>query len=245
MMMVLLLDIGNTRCKWGVWRDGRITDTGALLHADMHHRDAWQFVRGCQRAVVCNVAGNDVLNLVVQQLNDVIGVKPDVARVTHEHAGVRCAYENPRRLGVDRWMAALYASRRGPAPVMVVDAGTAMTIDVVADFQHLGGLIVPGLALMERSLMQRTADIDVDAPAPSAAAWGMTTSDAVRNGALVALAGAVERAMRMSGDAPMPAEQVVVTGGDGETLAGALTFDAVFEAHVVLEGLAIYAGLHE
>lgn len=243
--MVLLLDIGNTRCKWGVWRDGQITDTGALLHADMDDIQAWQFVRGCQRAVVCNVAGNDVLNLVVRQLNDVIGVKPDVARVTHEHAGVSCAYDNPRRLGVDRWMAALYASRCGVGPVTVVDAGTAMTIDVVADHKHLGGLIIPGLALMERSLMQRTADIDVDAPERAAVALGTTTSDAVRNGALVALAGAVQRALPIAGELADAAQQVIVTGGDGETLAAALTFDAVFEAHVVLKGLAIYAGLHE
>ncbi|MEL6870908.1 MAG: type III pantothenate kinase [Pseudomonadota bacterium] len=243
--MTLLLDIGNTRCKWGMWRDGKITDTGALLHADMQDIAAWQFVRGARRTVVCNVAGNDVLNLVVRQLNDVIGVKPDVARVTHEHAGVTCAYDNPRRLGVDRWMAVLYASRLDAQPAMVVDAGTAMTIDVVARDTHLGGLIIPGLNLMERSLMQRTADIDVDAPAPAQTALGQTTSDAVRNGALVALAGAVQRAMSVVDGAPMQAAQVTVTGGDGAALAAALPFDAVCEPYVVLEGLAIYAGLHE
>lgn len=245
-MTVLLLDVGNSRCKWGLWRDGQITKSGALAHEVAADPGRWRFARGAAAAHACSVAAAETAAAIDAAIRESTGLSLSLAQVTASHAGVQCAYQDPTRLGVDRWMAVLCASRRTAEPVLVVDAGTAMTIDAIIDGdRHLGGLILPGVKLMERTLMKRTADIRVDEPAPPMMEFGASTSDAVRNGAMFALCGAVQQAAERLGYADASACPVLMTGGDGALLAEALGRPADYEPALVLEGLAIYAGLAE
>ena len=248
-MSVVLLDIGNSRCKWGLWSDGQIVDSGALAHEILGDPGRWTFARGAKRAIACNVAGADAAFAAETVLKQVSDAELELVRTSASHAGVTCAYADPSRLGVDRWMAVLAVSRRQPQPAAVVDAGTAMTVDAVAHGrEHLGGFIIPGRRLMQRALMRGTADIDVDEPESPTLALGRSTSSAVRNGAVLALAGAVERALGSLADATgvtVSLAQCWFTGGDGALLAEVLGAPAQFDPNVVLEGLAIHAGLRE
>ena len=151
------------------------------------------------------------------------GIELQVAATSHESAGVRCASPDPSRLGVDRWMAVLAASRLRPKPVLVVDAGTALTIDAVdSDGHHAGGFIIPGIDMMQLALTTRTAQIRIDAPDEINEAFGTSTSEAVRNGALLAAAGACERAAKWLAiltDSDADAMTMAFTGGNGLMLA--------------------------
>lgn len=248
-MSTLLLDIGNSRCKWGLWRDGAIAQTGALAHEISDDPAQWHFASGVERALACNVGGDEQATRIEFALRQVADVELELATVEAGRAGVRCGYGDPSRLGVDRWMAVLAASRLGPRPMLVVDVGTAMTIDALdADGEHLGGYIIPGLQLMQRALTRRTADIRVDAPEAPSESPGRSTSEAVRNGALTSLAGAVGRAanaLAASDREGLDDAQFVFTGGDGTLLAETLGMASQYRANLVLEGLAIYAGLAE
>lgn len=256
-MSALLLDIGNSRCKWGLWQQGQITDSGALAHEIADDPTRWTFAQGIERAVACNVAGEGAGIRVGTALREAVGPVLEFAVTNSEQAGVRCGYDNPSRLGIDRWMAVLAASRQSPRPCIVVDAGTAMTIDALdGERCHLGGYIIPGLQMMQRALTSRTANIRIDADTPPAERFGNGTSEAVRNGALTALTGSIQRAVeQLSRETQTPASALAVlfTGGDGQMLMDAMTVassaslshESAYRANLVLEGLAIYAELAE
>ncbi|MEL7297216.1 MAG: type III pantothenate kinase [Pseudomonadota bacterium] len=245
-MSTLLLDIGNTRCKWGLWADGTLTGEGAIDNDDIGKANVWTFALDADQAFACSVASAQRTKT-LQDVLEPLGVELTLAQTTAEHAGVRCAYTDPSRLGVDRWMAVLAGSRLPRRPALIVDAGTALTIDAVDnDGNHAGGFIIPGIQMMQSALTTRTANIRIDEPEAINESFGTSTSEAVRNGALVAAAGAVDRAanwLAMLCDTDPDALAFAFTGGNGELLADTLNRAADFHANFVLDGLAIYAGL--
>jgi type III pantothenate kinase len=244
----LLLDIGNTRIKWGAWRDHGLDETGALIHADVERPEAWALPDFApDRIIACSVARRPLYDRVRNELQHRYGVEIEFTRSEDETAGVRCGYSDPNRLGADRWMAVLAASRYTRADALVVDAGTAVTIDAVdADMQHLGGYIVPGLRLMERSLIGETGEIQVRHNDESEPGFGHSTEAAVRGGALTAVCGAIERATAEFGrirGTDLSRESIILTGGDGARIAAALGMNDRVRPHLVLEGVAVFAGL--
>jgi len=138
---------------------------------------------------------------------------------------VATAVEEPERVGTDRLLAALAAYRRTGGACIVVDAGTAVTVDAVDERGvFLGGAILPGLGLMARALAEGTAQVPmVEPPGPGeplGPAIGRNTRAAVRAGLVrgwPAAVGAVVEAVRTElGAGPVP---VVVTGGDALRLS--------------------------
>ena len=157
--------------------------------------------------------------------------------------GVRNSYTQPRRMGVDRWvsMVGAFAELRGSC--LVVDVGTAITLDAIdGRGTHLGGQIIPGIAAMANSLASSTSDIPSVRPLPprqgtSMQMFGRNTAAAVREGAANAIAGAVDRAiktLRSNGYKPT----VVLTGGDASRILEALSVTPMHRPHLVLQGLA-------
>ncbi len=247
--MILLVDIGNARIKWArAGERGALEDTGQKSHrgrpdaAAAALQDAFKG-NPPDRVMVSNVAGLRFAERIDAMSRDAWGVEPHRVRVEDGALGVRCGYREPNRLGVDRWIAVLAASRVGE-PVCVVDAGTALTIDAVtADRRHLGGVIIPGRVLMARALDRDTSDIGSvgDGPGAHEDSLGTSTEEAVVQGAWLAMAGAVELA-RVSLEKRLGATpRLMVTGGDGASLTGWLSEPNEFRPHLVLEGLALLA----
>ena len=145
----------------------------------------------------------------------------------------------PDRVGADRLLGALAAYRRVGAPCVVVDAGTAITVNAVrSDGAFLGGAIFPGLAMMARALAEGTALLPTVAPAADVPLVGKSTEQAIavgiRRGAAGAVAGLIAAARQTVG----PGARVVLTGGDAERLAEFLPPDCRLTfPNLVLEGL--------
>lgn len=246
-MTTLLLDVGNSRLKWGLFNGGKLGRTG---HVDQEKiKDhGWQAVitklpRKVDSVFVSNVAGTNF----GKRLSGVIGAhcSCDVhfARSERKGWGVTNAYRQPRRLGVDRWVAMIAAWAELEASCLVVDAGTALTIDAIDDEgNHLGGQIIPGVETMLDSLASATSDI----PGVKAASkqtsgdlnmFGKNTAAAVREGAQNAVIGAIERAaetLEENGFEPT----IVLTGGGASRILVALYEEPLHRPHLVLEGLA-------
>ena len=174
-------------------------------------------------------------------------LEPLFVATAAEQFGVRCAYADPARLGVDRWVAVLAAHHASAGAACVLDAGTAVTFDAVdSGGRHLGGLIFAGMHLVAAALQQHTSGIGptpVLRPAPVGLdLLGRSTDTAVANGALLALAAALDRAVatveRALGERPA----VYLTGGDAPAIAAWLETEAELRADLVLEGLALFAG---
>jgi type III pantothenate kinase len=143
-------------------------------------------------------------------------------------------YEYPERLGVDRWMVMIGARQITEGPCCVIDAGTALTIDMIhGNGKHLGGLIVPGLSLMFGCLESGTA-IPGYAEQLSDNNLGCSTNTAIQLGCLRALAGVVEKTLHDTG---LVDPKVLLTGGDATLLASVVNYPLTIVPDLVLQGL--------
>lgn len=246
-MAALLMDVGNSRIKWGVTTDGAIHRTGHIAQERVREEGiallTARLPRRIDSVLVSNVAGPGFAS----RLSGVVGMHCDTevhfARSEKAACGVVNGYRQPRQLGVDRWVAMIGAWAEFERAMLVVDAGTAVTIDAVDSAgQHLGGQIIPGIAMMASSLAADTSDIPrvqrhVTRQARDLGLFGATTTAAVSNGALNAVVGAVERAaLAMEENSEKP--DIILTGGDASRILKSLGLEAEHRPHVVLQGLA-------
>jgi len=244
----LLIDIGNTRIKWARLVDGELTDDGHLVHAGAPAGAAAQLLQHVpvppDAIALANVAGpafgDELLNGIGARWNCPVQIA-----TTQPGAGrVRNAYEDHTKLGVDRWLAILAAAHRYAGAVCVVDAGTAVTIDIVAaSGEHRGGYIVPGPDLMRRVLAGETGDLGRftagdEAGRTESLALGRNTGDAIGHGSLAAICALIERCARRLGEDN--GGVVVVTGGAAGRITPHLAVDLEHRPRLVLEGLALW-----
>jgi type III pantothenate kinase len=246
-MNALLMDIGNTRLKWGLLDGGAISRTGHITHKKIHDRGITALTsnlpRNVDTAFASNVAGTTFATRLTGVLGAHCGCDVHFATTDRKAFGVTNSYRQPRRMGVDRWVAMIGAWSELQTSCLIVDVGTAVTIDVLDHKgQHLGGQIVPGVRLMAKALTAETSDIPtIGRRVPNAAAdlemFADNTAAAVRHGAWAAVAGAVERAIKtLRSNSYKPT--LVLTGGDASRMLTALGDDALHRPHLVLQGLA-------
>lgn len=236
----LVIDAGNSRIKWGVHAGGGLVKTGAVATARADSlAGEWTAIPALARALASNVAGT----MVAAELERACagrGIALAMIKSEAAELGVTNGYAVPGQLGSDRWAALIAAHRTGPGHKLVVNAGTALTIDALtADGRFLGGLIVPGPALMRACLDHGTASLRLTEGAFHA--FPASTPDAITSGAIQACAGAVERmrdAMAGHGAAP---SQIVLSGGAAPDLASHLPIAVAFRENLVLEGLSLIA----
>lgn len=243
----LLFDIGNTRVKWGLAIDGELRRTGSIGHERLREKGFASLTTRLPTDVHTVLASNVAGATFATRLAGVIGLHLNLdvhfARSQASAHGVTNSYRQPRRMGVDRWVAMVGAWAEVEAACLVVDAGTAVTIDAIDDEgRHLGGQIVAGVATMAAALAKATSDIPDVRPAKGRAAedlgmFARNTAAAVREGAQNAVAGAVDRAIRtLQSNAYDPV--VVLTGGDASRILNALCETPLHRPHLVLQGLA-------
>lgn len=246
-MSALLMDVGNSRLKWGVLDSGGIRRTGHIPQQKIRNEGLAALTHKLPRDVDTVFASNVAGTSFATRISGVVGMhcECDVhfARTERTACGVTNSYRQPRRMGVDRWVAMIGAWAEFQSPCLVVDAGTAVTIDALDDSgQHLGGQILPGVTLMAEALASSTSDVPNTSRRSIKAATGMeifanNTGGAVAHGALNAVVGAVERARRvMQDDGLAPA--LILTGGDASRILKSLSDQPIHRPHLVLQGLA-------
>jgi len=231
--MIICIDSGNSRIKWGAHDGHAWCDQGVVTHAGIG-----QLGELCQRwpqparVMLANVAGP----VVGENLRQVLAPWSDVlreAKAGANQAGITNLYINPAQLGVDRWCALVGARQLGSTPRLVVMAGTATTIDSLdADGNFLGGLILPGLETMRRALFQGTAALPF--AEGEHVAYPRATADAIVTGCIEAQLGAIERAFaRLAGHDAC----CILSGGHAEVLSGFLVIPHLLAHNLPLEGL--------
>lgn len=241
---MLLIDIGNTRIKAALVVNGQPHMLPALGTRDHAPFTAWNagLDRRPSRVLVSNVAGPEMAMHVLRYTRERWQLEPEFALPCRTRAGMTTRYQNPEKLGVDRWLAALAAWHEARGPVCVCDVGTALTIDVVtADGTHLGGLIAPGPDLLRTSLTRGTAQLQSDGLS-SVQGFADNTRDAISLGCTDALAGLLQRvATRLDELAPHEDFRWYLTGGAAPLVEPWLPAPAVHLPDLVLRGLAVLA----
>jgi type III pantothenate kinase len=239
--MVLAVDAGNSRVKWAL-HDGRaFVRDGWVLHADLDALDSqWLSLPPPRSIMIANVAG-DGTGHKLRKLSGRWPVKPEWAVSTRTRAGVTSHYDEPSQLGVDRWAALIGARGFSSDACVVVNAGTAMTVDALTKKgEFIGGIIVPGFELMHEALAANTARLSAErgnfTPFPR------VTRDAITSGAIQALCGAVERTHDAMQSAGHGEPLLIFSGGAGELVANHIGRPVRIIDKLVLEGLVRMAG---
>ncbi len=235
-MSRLLLDIGNTRLKWGLAGAAGLDECGAVVH-DGDPAAALRALHLPRRPAelwVAHVTGAEHEARLTQTLCELYALEPRFARTAAQWRDLRNAYREPERLGVDRGLLLIAAWAHVRAPLCVVSAGTALTVDCVdAGGRHLGGIIAGGLAVQQRAVLGNTRFATRGGAAVYDGGLGLDTEACVRQGAMLSCLGAIDRAAAMAG----PAARCLLTGGDADVLLPHLRGAWVHRPHLVLEGL--------
>jgi type III pantothenate kinase len=243
--MKLLIDLGNTRLKCALW-DGRdLRFLGALPHVgtdvEMDFANLWKGINEVSSILVASVAGVALGEQVGRQARERFGVHATFVQSPASACGVRNAYAQPARLGVDRFLGlvALHAAKSGPC--VLASCGTALTLDALAaDGTHFGGLIAPSPALMHDALTGATARL----AAPQSAhvvECADNTDDAIESGVWLAATALLERFVAHAEAEFGRPPAVVLTGGAAQRLGALISPPHRIDAELVLRGLAIYA----
>jgi type III pantothenate kinase len=236
----LQLDTGNSSTKWRLVEGEELIGRGKYRPDD---KASLQQLLECtswlHRICIASVASVAAEFELTEILRDRWAVQPWFARTQAETLGLVNSYEKPSKMGVDRWLAMLGGIHYLSGRICVVDAGSALTIDVVAaNGQHEGGYIIPGAALMEQALSRDTDRIRFNEDADYSLTPGKSTAEAVRHGVALAQAGSLRLALdRLNIDE----QQVIVCGGGGDLLRQLLDGVGHYKPDLVFEGLALAA----
>lgn len=236
--MIVAIDAGNSRIKWGLHDGSRWATQGALATVDVTWlAEAAEDWPADAEVVVCNVAGDRV----GEGIHTVLAARR--LRVRHFRSTAACCgvsnrYDRPAQLGADRWAALVGARASVSGACVVVCAGTATTIDVLsADGEFRGGLILPGFDLMRAALANNTAQLPLAEgayhPLPR------NTADAIVSGCMNAQLGAIER--MYAHVAGQPGAVCLLTGGAATRLLPGLHVPARLAENLILDGLLHFA----
>lgn len=245
--MILLIDSGNSRMKWGLVGPRGWVGQGVVSNTELATlalRD-WQNLPRPARAIGVNVAGEAARVRVEGQLAR-WRLPIQWLSASGEASGVVNRYENPSQLGADRWAALVAARRRAiesdvfPPPCVVINAGTAVTVDAMdSDGVFHGGVILPGLQLMLQSLAERTSALKV-APGEFRD-FPTNTADAIYSGVMQSICGAIEL-MRAKLGGNEVSVKCYIAGGAAREIAPYLAAPVEVVDNLVLEGVLVLAG---
>lgn len=235
--MKLLIDAGNTRLKWALLDAGKLMALPTLYCAELatlgEHCARLPTVSGVW---VSNVAGERVAQQIVAACAG-RGWAVHFIAASASQCGVRNAYHVPGQLGSDRWAALLAAWQRVGRAALVVNCGTATTIDALsAQGEFLGGLIVPGITLMGESLAGKAAQLQ--SGMGNYVAFPLNTADALWSGAVQATCGAIQRQYALLADEYAP---LLLSGGAAQAIQQQLDLPVQVVEDLVLQGLKIIA----
>ncbi|CAN5860043.1 type III pantothenate kinase [soil metagenome] len=246
-MNLLLVDIGNTQTVVG-FDNGDTAETWRLSTQSTRTTDEYRvLLASLLGSLVGEVDGAAVSSVVPpatsalrEAITTMVGSEPVVVG-PGVRTGMSLRVDNPREVGADRIVNALGAVERFGSPVVTVDFGTAITVDLVGpDAEYRGGAIAPGLAIAADALVRSTAALRrVDLAAPSHAT-GRSTVEAIQSGLIFGYAGLVDglvaRILREFGDDEVP---VVATGGLAEVVISHCRRQIVYDGNLTLRGLRV------
>ncbi len=252
--MLLALDLGNTNLTVGVFDGDRLVHEGRFAT----RRDATRDELGTQLRGL--LAAGGVTDRIDQAA--VSSVVPSMDRALREAAvhyfdvqplvvgpgtrtGIRIHYDPPRDVGADRIVTAVGVRHRYGGPAIIVDFGTATTLDAIdAQGDYLGGAIAPGVRLSLDALSLRAARlpwVELAVPGPALA---RTTVASMQAGVVYGVVGQVEEIVRRMRGEMAGRPQVVATGGLAELLAPHIPCVDHIDPRITLEGLRLVAELN-
>jgi type III pantothenate kinase len=215
--MKLLLDIGNSRTKFSFFNKGKLSDVLRVNNGDIDQNWSESTLVGISEMVIASVS-NEKLTEFITRFATEKSIPITLLSSEDFNGYLNTDYKNPHQLGTDRWLALSGAYHVYPSKnILIIDTGTATTIDWLDDTQHKGGWILPGIDLMFSSLMENTEKISANQSKISILAFGDNSSACINNACWAATVGLVEQAIKQASKNTV-IDHVLITGGNGALL---------------------------
>lgn len=245
--MRLLVDYGNTRLKWALWKDGQRSLGGVFGHAEATLESAlagaWGALPMPRSIHVASVVADAREQALAELVLARFGKSAEFVRSPAHALGIVSAYREPERLGVDRFLAMAALHAKAARAQVLVSCGTALTLDALdAQGRHLGGLIAPSPALMRRVLGMATARVGEDAG--TLVEMAGNTADAAWSGSILAAVALIER-FRAQVERRLVGPVALVADGGGVDEWLAKVSDIERGRDLVLRGLALWAARND
>ncbi len=236
MSLYLLFDVGNTRLKWAAvestqnpsdrkkksWAySGSISSKS--LHSPEHRAELADYIAKTMPkpdaigfSCVAGEAAIENLKSLFPQWSD---IEWQQLKGDSHYDGMRTLYEDSVKLGADRWAALIGARILSNTNALIINAGTATTIDLLgANGVHYGGWILPGLSLMQESLQSNTAQLPLAIRSADHSGFGISTNSAIISGCDAAQIGAIIYATQLAREMHHPIERIWLDGGNAKTI---------------------------
>ena len=240
---ILYLDAGNSAIKWAVANSDGLSEMISSPYPEYVSVDyfigQWKDIKKPMKVIVSCVAPEIIWQALEKSCYELWGINAQRITSSKQSCGLINAYSNASDLGSDRWCAMIGAYHVAESAFMLVDAGSALTIDLVSeDGQHLGGYISPGLSMMKQSLGLKTAQINIDSQysIPSLS-LGKSTIDGVGAGIYLSVVNLIEAVFDKESKQFRQLD-CFLTGGDAKLIAELLSIKYVMMPDVVIRGLA-------
>ena len=244
--MNLLIDSGNSFIKWALAKDGALRlESQCLSSSASSLYEIWSSYEIPARVIVANVAGDRVAGEISKAVKVLWQLEPEYVESRQHCCGLENSYHAPGQLGVDRWLAMIAAQQMVNGPAIILDCGTAITIDLVNEKgAFAGGVIMPGLNMAFRSLSANTDALDeIGSIHKNISPVAQTTDDGVIAGVMLGIVGGIEKVVKEQAALVKDTATVIMTGGDAEKLLPHLSVMVVIQPDLVLQGLQIVASL--
>ena len=240
--MILLVDVGNTRTKWVLAENNHmLTEIDVCLNQDVASSTIASLAEVVHKVTIANVAG-EAMAQTLTNVMQAVEVPVTMVQTAQEACGVRNGYDYPETLGVDRWLSLIAAYDKQKASCLVINAGTAVTIDALSvpkaanHANFMGGLIMPGVGVMLRTLANNTAQLSVGEG--SVMDFPTNTQDAMHTGCLIAVIEAIQRQWQLLQALDQQVPAILLSGGDAEMLIKHLPADLA-EKTIIVDNLVL------
>ncbi|MEK7302238.1 MAG: type III pantothenate kinase [Pseudomonadota bacterium] len=242
MSYLLAIDSGNSYVKWGLHDGNQWLKQGKVFYDTVGSLEK-EFI---DLPVPTSIVISHVARAVTRnELNRLISIwpitKPQWITTHTSQCGVSNGYSNSNQLGSDRWAALIAAWKIQCRACLVINVGTAVTVDVLSESgKFLGGIILPGIHLMLKSLQAGTQLINVEMG--DYEDFPVNTNDAIQSGVMQCLLGAIDRMynlLLLQQDHSVG--NCIISGGGASILVPFIKFPINVVDNLVLEGLVIIA----
>ncbi len=245
--MKLFIESGKTAIKWANERElrSKVVQRASSRQIPEAIDRAWSGMVTPSEVHIASVRDSRVSDRLSQWIAQHWRVRVRFSTASRRELGVTTGYTTPAQLGVDRWLALLAAHHIGGGPKLVVDCGSATTVDGMDESgRHFGGLILPGLQLVGKCLALNT-DLSFDEGVLNLNSFATDTAAGVQSGAMLMHLCVVEKLLqdleRRCGE---PAA-CVMTGGNADSLSAHLSSTHQVIPDLVLQGLALQSAQAE
>jgi type III pantothenate kinase len=245
--MKLFVDIGNTAIKWASANE---LQSGVVHSASSHQIPEvidrpWLDMEAPSEVHIASVRNPQVSNRLAKWIALHWQARIRFSVTASRELGVTAGYTAPTQLGVDRWLALLAAFQLGGGPKLVVDCGSATTVDGLDETgQHLGGLILPGLQLIGKCLELNT-DLAFNESLLNLNSFATDTASGIQSGAMLTHLCVVERLLEDLEQRCGKTAECIITGGNADGLSTHLPFAHQVIPELVLQGLALQSAQAE